>query len=124
VKETKYYLISGKLYNLAIDGILQHCILEHERNMLFLEAHEWVAGGHYTGKEISQKILHAGLWCPTLHKHDKLFYQCFIVYCRLGKPSSRDKIPLVPQVKLQDFDKWEVHFVGPINSLSRRSRAR
>jgi hypothetical protein len=39
--------------------------------MIFSEAHEGVAGGHYVGKETTQNILHVGLWWPTIHKDSK-----------------------------------------------------
>ena len=41
----------------------------------------------------------------------------------MGKPSQRDEIPLVPQITLQEFDKWVVDFVGPISPAGKHTRA-
>jgi len=47
----------------------------HQRPVSLEEAHEGVAGGHYTGKSTTQKILRAWLWWPTLHKDAKEYFQ-------------------------------------------------
>jgi len=64
-------LIAGHLYKLGVDGILWRCVLERERNMVLSKVDEGVVGGHYIGKEKTQKIFHVGLWFPTLHKDAK-----------------------------------------------------
>ena len=42
----------------------------------------------------------------------------------LETSSRRDEMSLVTQVTLQPFDKWEVDFVGLINSLGKRTGVR
>jgi hypothetical protein len=93
----------GHLYTMGTDNILRRCVLEHERPKILVESHEVIVGGHYVGKATTHKVLHAGLWCPTIHKHANEYYHQCGAYHRVGKPNIRDEMPLRPQVNLQVF---------------------
>ena len=46
-------------------------------------------------------------------------------FCQwMGNPSRWDEMLLVLEVTPQPFDKWEVDFVGPINTREKRTGAR
>jgi hypothetical protein len=45
--------------------------MEHERHIILVEVHEGNDGGHCAGKSTAHKVLHAGLWWPTIHKDQK-----------------------------------------------------
>jgi len=79
--------------------------MEHERPMILAKAHEGISRGNYIGKSIMQKVLHKGLWWPTLHKDSEEYFQRYDVFQRVGNPSMRDEIPLRWYVTLQVFDK-------------------
>jgi transposase InsO family protein len=38
----------------------------------------------------------------------------------MGKPTTSDEMPLQAQVVIEPFEKWDLEFVGPINTMSRR----
>ena len=83
-----------------------------------------IIGGHYGVRATALKVLHTGLWWPTLHNDATDYaWTCNVCQCT-GKPLQRDEMPLVPQVTLQPFDKWVVDFVGPIKPLGKRNGAR
>jgi hypothetical protein len=45
-----FSLIAGQLYKMGPDEILRRCIMEAERPLILVEAHEGIAGGHYVEK--------------------------------------------------------------------------
>ena len=68
-----FSVITGHLYKMGSEEILRCYVPKLEWNKILTEAHGGVAGGHYVGKATTQKILHAGLWWPTLHKDSKAY---------------------------------------------------
>jgi len=100
VKVNFFSLIAGHLYNMGPDEILCRYVSKHKRQIILIEAHNGAIGGDYARKTTTQKILRARLWWPTLYKDAKEYCQAYDVCLRIGKPSRRDEIPLVPQVTL------------------------
>jgi hypothetical protein len=56
VRAADYQLIAGHLYKLGEDNILRRCVMEHERPIILAEVHEGIVGGHYAGKDTTQKV--------------------------------------------------------------------
>ena len=83
----------------------------HEKDTVIREAHSNATGGHFAGKPTAQKILATGLWWHTLYKDTKEFHRCYDICQRVGKPSWRDEIMLLPQITLRTFDQWAIDFV-------------
>lgn len=85
-----FSIILGHLYNMGVDEVLRRYVLEHERHDILAEAHNGVAGGHYAGKETTQKILRVGLWWPTLHIDAHDYCKACDTFQQIGRPSRRD----------------------------------
>jgi hypothetical protein len=59
---------------MGTNNIFRRCVLEHKRPMVLAESHEGIVGGHYAEKDIAHKVLHVGLWWPTIHKDVKEYF--------------------------------------------------
>jgi hypothetical protein len=51
VRAAYFSLIAGQLYKMGPGEILRRCVMEAERPMILVEAHEGITGGHYARKE-------------------------------------------------------------------------
>jgi hypothetical protein len=82
---------------------------------IIAEAHEGIAGGHFSAKITLHKILTALYWWPTM-KHDAHLYctQCDICQ-RVGPKISTNLKPLHPTMPTEVFQKWGLDFIGPVN---------
>ena len=101
MKATNDQLISDQLYMLGEYKILRRCILKNEREDIKRDAHEGTTRGHYVGKPTMHKIMHVGLWWPTIFKATKDYCKAYDTCQKVGNPSKRDEMALNPQVMLQ-----------------------
>ena len=67
-KSRPYSLLQGHLYRYGHDGISRKCAYPHEVSNLVADAHDGAGAGHYPGYIVAQRILHSGMWWPTLFK--------------------------------------------------------
>jgi len=95
-----FTVITIHLYRMGHDEILRRYVPEFEREQILAKAHGGVVGRHYVSCAIAQKVLHTGLWWPTLHQDSKAYCWAYDVCQRMGKLSRRDEMPLQPQVML------------------------
>ncbi|KAL3692578.1 hypothetical protein R1sor_006229 [Riccia sorocarpa] len=80
------------------------------------EAHEGPSGGHGAEEATAQKILHTGLWWPTLfkdcHTHVKSCDEC------QRSLTLKEGMPLKPIYPIGIFQRWGLDFIGPIKTAT------
>lgn len=96
IRAVGYIVIARHLSKMGNNEILLRYVLEFERGQILAEAHGGVAGGHYVGRDTSQRIIRIGLWWPTLHQDSKAHCRAWDVCQQTGKPSWRDEMSLQP----------------------------
>ena len=101
------------IYHKGVDGIWRRVVEQFEKSVILRESHCGIAGGHYAGETITQKIWNNGLWWPTVMK-DAVDYCRKCDLCqRMGQPTEKDRMSFQPVLPLEPFQKWGLDFVGP-----------
>lgn len=96
VHPIEFFVTIRHLYKMGPNEILWRYVVEFERSNILADTNGGTAGGHYVGRETTQKILCVGLWWPTLHLDSKDYCKACDESQRAGKPSLRDELPLNP----------------------------
>ena len=114
----------GTLIKEGPDGIRRTCVAGPITNAIIAEAHEGIAGGHFSAKITLHKILTALYWWPTM-KRDVYLYctQCDICQ-RVGPKISTNLQPLHPTMPTEVFQKWGLDFIGPVNPPAQGTKNR
>ena len=76
--------------------ILCQYVLMHEKGRVLAKVHGDIIGGHYGGCTSTMNILQGGLWWATMHDDSTEYAKRYDVCQRMGKPSQRDEMMLVP----------------------------
>lgn len=122
LKSRTFQLIAGVLYKRGIDQVVRRCVPDHEQKIVLQEAHQGIAGGHFSGEITGKKIFQAGLWWPTVLKNAHEFARQCLQCQREGKPTQADRMPHQPVLPLEPFQKWGMDFVGPVKPAAKHTR--
>ena len=67
VQAIDFQLIAREIYTLGPCDILWRCVLPHQEGNVLVEACARILGRHYRGRTTIRKVLHIGIWWPTLN---------------------------------------------------------
>ena len=123
-KAGPYTIYKGVLYKLAPDHTFKRCLEKNEISAVIESMHTEESGGHYALYNTVKKILNAGYWWPTMYRDTHTFIQTCDSCQRTGKPTASSHWPLTPIIPLAPFEKWGIDFIGPIDPVAAKSRAR
>ena len=91
---------------------------------IIVEAHEGIAGGHFSANITLHKVLTALYWWPTM----EIYVYSYCTQCdicqRVGPKISTNLQPLHPTMPTKVFQKWGLDFIGPVNPPAKGTKNR
>ena len=68
LRSRTFQVIAGVLYKRGIDQVVKRCVPDFEQRIVLKEAHQGIAGGHFSREITGKKIFQAGIWWPAVLK--------------------------------------------------------
>jgi hypothetical protein len=120
VNSSHFLIISDKLYQRGIDGILRRCMDYTEVPSILEACRDSACGGHFSGRLTAQKALRAGYFWPTMFADAKDHTKRCDACQRYARNDLHLELPLHPSLPLTPLEKWGIDYVGPISPPSSR----
>ena len=118
LKATPYHFVDNVLVCKIYDGVFLSCIEKLEVDILLVDLHAGLAGGHYSGETTSHKVLREGYYWPTMLKYTyNIVRKCEPCQKCVGKLRN-PAFPLQPVIVQYPFQQWGMDFVSPISPPS------
>ena len=102
--------------------VIRRCVREDEIHDILQACHDGPCGRHFVDKRTTYKVLQSGYYWPHIFRDAKTYVSNCDECQRMGKPTTRDQMPLQAQVVIEPFEKWALDFVGPINHTSKKKK--
>ena len=119
-----YLIIGDTLYHRGVHSILCWCMTHEEAEIVLNDADSGACGGHLSGLAMTQKILRANYFWPTIFKYCveamKRCHPCQLHTKNMWSPLA----PLFPAISVGPFMKWGIYYMtcNPVSAGCWRHR--
>nr|XP_025616244.1 uncharacterized protein LOC112708272 [Arachis hypogaea] len=120
-RQASYYtLLNDNLYRRGYSRPLLKCLNRAEADLVLSEAHEGICGIHSGARSLSQKILRAGFYWPTIWKDSKHKVRT-CDNCQKHSPTIHLPAEHLHHLTVSwTFEKWGIDILGPFPTAPRQ----